>query len=150
MLLPQVETQTQTASAQGVQQPFVEGDTLAEKRTIKCVAACPATVVWAACLPSLLPPMLSLAELPLHLHLQLWGSCCCTHHSSLPSSARREAYEDVLKERSGTAQDVSVVDEAQTPLGRCVGGGWQRTWPHLPNLPAWSMPSFRMDPAPPR
>lgn len=31
----QVEKQTQTSSAEGVQQPFVEGDTLATKRTIR-------------------------------------------------------------------------------------------------------------------
>ena len=135
--LPQIETQTQTASAEGMKQPFVEGDTLAEKRTIKCgrrhaLLACPATAPLACC------------------QAAWWyiehPECRCSGTQSVRLLSTclppcRESYEDVLKERSGTAEDVSVVDEAQTSLGRCAGqrlahddtGAWcrqlhMRTW----------------------
>ncbi|KAL4458007.1 hypothetical protein ABPG75_012872 [Micractinium tetrahymenae] len=56
----------QTDSAEGVKQPFEEGDTLAARREIK------------------------------------------------------DSYRDVLKDRSGTAEDVGVLDEKQSSLGRMM------------------------------
>jgi hypothetical protein len=35
----------------------------------------------------------------------------------------RDSYRDILKEKSGTAEDVRVKDEAQSSLGRCVHVG---------------------------
>lgn len=109
----QVEKQTQTSSAEGAQQPFVEGDTLAAKRTIRqglLAARRPLTASCArrhyCCMCWLGGPSLLLARL-----------------------RRRESYEDQLRDRSGTTEDVRVLDQAQTSLGKCVAPDCLRCLP---------------------
>ena len=145
LLMPQVEKPPhQAGSAEGAQKPFVQGDRLAEKREMRWVGCRRAWVLgWggavshgserrarkshgsgvlrrvAAPQRSLCPPQRTPAWRCKPL------SPTPPHESSPPRDLppASESYEGVLHERSGTAEDVRVLDQARSSLGRCGRGG---------------------------